>query len=53
MEGANTGAFAILWVLKFLVFNRLFHVESVVDLEAQAEAELFMQAVVEVEGAEP
>jgi putative flippase GtrA len=53
VEGANTGAFAILWVLKFLVFNRLFHVESVVDLEAQAEAELFMQAAVEVEGAEP
>ena len=25
VEGANTGAFAILWVVKFLVFNRLFH----------------------------
>ena len=53
VEGANTGAFGILWVLKFLLFNRLFHVPSVTDLEAQAEAELFMEAVVEVEGAEP
>jgi putative flippase GtrA len=53
VEGANTGAFAVLWVLKFLLFNRLFKVETVTDLEAQAEAELFMEAAVEVEGAEP
>ena len=53
VEGANTGAFGLLWILKFLLFNRLFHVPSVTDLEAQAEAELFMEAAVEVEGAEP
>jgi putative flippase GtrA len=51
--GANTGAFATLWVIKFLVFNRLFHVHPVAELEAQAEAELFVQTVAEVEGAEP
>ena len=49
VEGANTGAFAILWFVKFLVFNRLFHVHPV----AHAEAELFVEAAVEVEGAEP
>jgi putative flippase GtrA len=38
--GANFGAFGTLWVLKFLVFNRLFHVHPVADLEAQAEAEV-------------
>ncbi|HUY22758.1 MAG TPA: GtrA family protein [Acidimicrobiales bacterium] len=53
VEGANTGAFAILWVVKFLVFNRLFKVHPVIELEAQAEAELFVEAAVEVEGAEP
>jgi putative flippase GtrA len=37
--GANFGAFATLWVLKFLVFNRLFHVHPVADLEHQAEVE--------------
>lgn len=34
--GANLGAFGILWVLKFLFFNRLFHVGTVdgsVELE--------------------
>ena len=40
VEGANTGAFAVLWVLKFLVFNRLFKVHPVAELEAEAEAEL-------------
>jgi putative flippase GtrA len=49
VEGANTGAFALLWVVKFLVFNRLFNVDPV----AHADAELFIEAVVEVEGAEP
>jgi putative flippase GtrA len=49
VEGANTGAFAMLWVVKFLVFNRLFHVHPV----AHAEAELFVEAAIEVEGAEP
>jgi putative flippase GtrA len=49
VEGANTAAFATLWVVKFLVFNRLFHVAPI----AHAEAELFIEAVVEVEGAEP
>jgi putative flippase GtrA len=53
VEGANTGAFAILWVVKFLVFNQLFKVHPVAELEAQAEAELFVQEAVEVEGAEP
>jgi putative flippase GtrA len=37
--GANFGAFGTLWALKFLVFNRLFHVHPVADLEVQAEAE--------------
>ena len=32
-----------------MVFNRLFHVDPVAD----AEAELFVEAAVEVEGAEP
>ncbi len=49
VEGANTGAFALLWVVKFLVFNRLFNVHPV----AHADAELFVESVVEVEGAEP
>jgi putative flippase GtrA len=40
---ANSFAFGILWVLKFLVFNRLFHVQSVSDMEAQAEAELAVE----------
>jgi len=53
VEGANTGAFAILWVVKFLVFNRLFRVHPVAELETQAEAELFTEAAVEIEGAEP
>ena len=39
----------VLWIVKFLVFNRLFHVDPV----AHADAELFVEAVVEVEGAEP
>ncbi len=43
VEGANTGAFAILWVVKFLVLNRLFRVHPVAEMEAQAETELFMQ----------
>jgi putative flippase GtrA len=47
--GANTAAFAMLWIIKFLVFNRLFHVHPV----AQAEAEMFVEVAVEVEGAEP
>jgi putative flippase GtrA len=51
--GANTGAFAILWVAKFLIFNRLFHQHPVAELEAQAEAEMFVEAAVEIEGAEP
>ena len=38
--GANLLAFGTLWVLKFLVFNRLFHVHPVAELEAQAEAEV-------------
>ena len=29
VEGANTGAFALLWIVKFLVFNRLFHVDPI------------------------
>jgi putative flippase GtrA len=49
VEGANTAAFAVLWIVKFLVFNRLFHVDPI----AHADAELFIEAVVEVEGAEP
>ena len=47
--GANTAAFAVLWIVKFLVFNRLFHVDPI----AHADAEMFVEAVVEVEGAEP
>jgi putative flippase GtrA len=53
VEGANTAAFAFLWVAKFLLFNRLFKVHPVAELEAQAEAELFVQTAAEVEGAEP
>jgi putative flippase GtrA len=49
VEGANTAAFAVLWIVKFLVFNRLFHVDPI----AHADAELFIEAAVEVEGAEP
>ncbi|MGD0378353.1 MAG: GtrA family protein [Acidimicrobiales bacterium] len=49
VEGANTGAFALLWIVKFMVFNRLFNVDPV----AHADAELFVEAAVEVEGAEP
>ena len=49
VEGANTAAFAVLWIVKFLVFNRLFHVDPV----AHADAELFLEAAIEVEGAEP
>ncbi len=49
VEGANTGAFAVLWIVKFLVFNRLFHVDPV----AEAGTEMFLESVVEVEGAEP
>jgi hypothetical protein len=30
VNGANLLAFAILWVIKFLIFNRLFHVEPTV-----------------------
>jgi putative flippase GtrA len=53
VEGANTGAFAILWVVKFLVLNRLFRVHPLAEAEAQADSQLFMEAAVEVEGAEP
>jgi putative flippase GtrA len=38
--GANLGAFGILWVLKFLVFNRLFHVHLVDDADEMVEAQL-------------
>jgi|SRR5579872_136416 len=41
--GANLGAFGVLWVAKFLIFNRMFHVHPVADLEAQAEAELALE----------
>ena len=33
--GANLAAFGILWVLKFLVFNKLFHVHPVDDIELE------------------
>ena len=52
VEGANTGAFAILWVVKFLVLNRLFRVHPVAEMEAEAETELFGEAG-GLEGAEP
>jgi putative flippase GtrA len=47
--GANTLAFAMLWIVKFMVFNRLFHVDPV----SEAEAELFKETVAEIERAEP
>ena len=31
--GANVGAFAVLWILKFLFFNRLFHITPEAELE--------------------
>jgi len=30
---ANVGAFAVLWILKFLFFNRLFHITPEAELE--------------------
>lgn len=33
--GANFAAFGILWVLKFLLFNRLFHVHQEADVELE------------------
>lgn len=33
--GANFAAFGILWVLKFLVFNKLFHVHPTEDAELE------------------
>jgi putative flippase GtrA len=47
--GANFGAFGTLWVLKFLVFNRLFHVHPVAELEARAEAEAELEEAPEPE----
>ena len=41
--GANLAAFGVLWVGKFLIFNRMFHVHPVADLEAQAEVELALE----------
>jgi putative flippase GtrA len=35
VEGANIFAFGVLWVLKFLVFNRLFHVTPEAELEEE------------------
>lgn len=45
VEGANIFAFGLLWVFKFLVFNRLFHVTP----EAEIEEELHHPHVVEVD----
>jgi putative flippase GtrA len=42
--GANLAAFGVLWIGKFLIFNRMFHVHPVADLEAQAEAELVLES---------
>jgi putative flippase GtrA len=53
VEGANTGAFAILWVVKFLILNRLFRVHPMAEMESGAETELFLEEAVDVEGAEP
>jgi len=39
VEGANLFAFGVLWIGKFLVFNRLFHVPSPTDLVSEAVAE--------------
>lgn len=35
VEGANIFAFGVLWVLKFVVFNRLFHVTPEAELEEE------------------
>ena len=47
--GANIGAFGTLWVLKFLLFNRLFRVRPAAEPEAGREA----GRVVETPGAVP
>ena len=36
---ANIASFALFWVLKFIVFNRLFHVHPVEELDELVEAE--------------
>ena len=36
--GSNVGAFGVLWVAKFLVINKLFHVHPVAEAEHELEA---------------
>jgi putative flippase GtrA len=39
VEGANVASFGIFWVLKFLVFNRIFKVHPLEDLDQLVEAD--------------
>lgn len=38
VEAANVTSFAVFWVLKFLVFNRIFQVHPVEELDELVEA---------------
>jgi hypothetical protein len=40
VEGANVSAFGILWILKFLLFNRLFRTEPVADVSEMASVDV-------------
>jgi putative flippase GtrA len=40
VEGANIAAFGTLWILKFLLFNRLFRTEPAVDIATVGPAEV-------------
>lgn len=39
VAGANVGSFAIFWVLKLIVFNRIFEIHPIEEIEEHLEAE--------------